>query len=306
MLEFARKKFDQNPVLADLFNAVFFGVLSIVFGYVKIRIPEFDGISADFREIPLLVSVFYLRFWWPLMIMCGITIFTPSSVHPFTVYFMHLIGLMFGWLIYTRALVYVKLELTRALLWPVICAIYYLVFIIPLLVWLSFWLGPQEGLDFVTYYTTVMGLVKYEFIVTTLVTTMYLVQHDTRKKLLDHEKTLEIQIEDRTNKLASANYKLQMMNENLDEMVIRRSEKIKEQLNAIEKYVNMNSHQLRAPLSNILGLVELLKSRLAESGDQALIIESLEREAAKLDDIVKEMNELLEKEMTFHSHGLEE
>ncbi|MEP2510118.1 MAG: histidine kinase dimerization/phospho-acceptor domain-containing protein, partial [Reichenbachiella sp.] len=79
--------------------------------------------------------------------------------------------------------------------------------------------------------------------------------------------------------------------------------KIKEQLNTMEKYVNMNSHQLRVPLSNILGLVNLLKEKKRADTELSSLVENLDGEAQALDGIIKEMNTLLENEMKFHSNG---
>lgn len=303
MIESAREILGQRPNLADFVNALFFGLLSILFGYVKINVPGFEGISADFREIPLLISIFYLRSLWPVIVMCGVTLLTPSSVHIVTVFFMHLAGLVFVWTTYNKLLTKISLDWRGALLWIVNCTVYYLVFIIPLLILIGQWLEPQYELEFIEYYVRVFGLVKYEFVVTTLVTTMYLIQFDVRNKLIKHERTLETQVEDRTNKLATANHQLKMMNENLDEMVIERSQKIKEQLNTMEKYVNMNSHQLRVPLSNILGLVNLLKEKKRADTELSSLVENLDGEAQALDGIIKEMNTLLENEMKFHSNG---
>lgn len=305
MIKSVREIFDQRPNLADFVNAVFFGLLSVLFGFVKINVPGVEGISADFREIPLLIAIFYLRSLWPVIIMCGVTVMTPSSVHFVTVYFMHLIGLVFAWLAFNKILHQLSPDWRRGLFWAAICVIYYLIFIIPLLILIGQWIEPGDGFNHLEYYVKVFGLVKYEFVVTTIVTTMYLIQFDVRNKLREHERTLETQVEDRTNKLATANLQLKRMNENLDEVVIERSLKIKEQLNTIEKYVNMNSHQLRVPLSNILGLANLLKEKANENTEQGLLVCHLDQEARALDDIIKEMNKLLENEMQFHSNNNE-
>ncbi|SMD32405.1 His Kinase A (phospho-acceptor) domain-containing protein [Reichenbachiella faecimaris] len=289
-------KIKASPVWSDLVNAVFFGLLSILFGHVKINLPVLAGIIADFREIPLLISIFYLRSIWPLAIVCGLTLLTPSSVSPITVYFMHLAALLFAWIGYHYLLARIQLDWYRALTWTIICTIYYFIFIIPLLILINQWISPNEGFNFIDFYLKMTRLIKYEWIVTALVTTMYLVQLDIRRKLVDHEMTLEKQVKDRTQALASANEKLQLMNENLDDLAIQRSLRIKDQLNTLNKYAHMNSHELRAPLSNILGLVDLLKKGKDEK-EQLLLLEKLGVSAENLDTIIKEMNLLLEKEM---------
>ncbi|WP_456461797.1 sensor histidine kinase [Reichenbachiella sp.] len=291
-----RQKIVASPVLSDFTNAVFFGVLSILFGYVKIQMPDFGGITADFREIPLLIGLFYLRSFWPILIMCGITLVTPSSVSWVTVFSMHFIALFFTRIAYVKLIVPITLDWRKAMGWIVVSTIYYVIFIVPLLIIFNQMISPQSEYVFGSYYMKMLQLIKYELVVTVLVTTMYLVQLDIRRKLIEHELTLEQQVRDRTQALASANDKLQSMNENLDDLAIQRSLKIKDQLNTLNKYAQMNSHELRAPLSNILGLVSLLKKKNDEE-ERTLLIESLDVSAERLDEIINQMNELLEKEM---------
>ena len=296
MIEGLRKKINESPHLSDLVNAIFFGTMSILFGYVKIKMPDFEGVSADFREIPLLIALFYIRSFWPIFILCLITIMTPSSVSWITVYGMHFIALLFTWFFYRNYVTPLKKDWKRALMWFIGSTLYYSVFIIPLLLTFNQIIFPKEGFNFVNDYIHMLQLIKYEYVVTGLVSTMYLIQLDTRQKLIEHEMTLENQVRDRTMALAKANKKLQVMNENLDDLAIKRSIKIENQLSTLNKYAQMNSHELRAPLSNILGLVSLLKSPNDEEEKHALI-SNLDRSAEKLDSIIKKMNNLLEKEM---------
>lgn len=295
-----RQKIASSTISSDLINAVFFGMLSILFGYVKIQMPGFVNIAADFREIPLLIAVFYLRSFWWFFVVCGITLLTPSSVSWITVYWMHVAALIFAWFGYHKIIKPIDVDWRRALGWIIVASVYYFLFIIPLLLIFNQWIAPKEGFVFFDSYINMLQLIKYEYVVTALVTTMYLVQLDIRQQLIEHELTLEEQVKDRTQKLASANEKLQNMNENLDELAIQRSKKIEEQLNTLNKYAHMNSHELRAPLSNILGLVSLLK-RKNDEVEQLELIEKLDLSAERLDEIIKEMNDLLEKEMKLPS-----
>lgn len=291
-----KHKIDSITFSSDLVNAVFFGVLSILFGVVKIQMPAFEGITADFREIPLLIAVFYLRSFWWLFLVCGITILTPSSVSGITVYWMHFFAMLFAWFSYHKIIKPVAIDWKRALAWILVSSCYYLLFIIPLLLIFNQWLEPKYDFLFLESYYKMLQLIKYEYVVTVLVTSMYLVQLDIRRQLIEHELKLEEQVRDRTQKLASANEKLQNMNENLDELAIQRSQQIEEQLRTLNKYAHMNSHELRAPLSNILGLVSLLKKK-ADREDREQLIHDLDLSATQLDDIIKQMNDLLEREM---------
>ena len=55
----------------------------------------------------------------------------------------------------------------------------------------------------------------------------------------------------------------------------------------------MNSHDVRAPLTRLMGLVELMKGSKDE-GEQNLIREEIVNSAAELDRIIHEINEILE------------
>ena len=87
-----------------------------------------------------------------------------------------------------------------------------------------------------------------------------------------------------------------MMNENLDKLVKERSKKIETQLGLLIKYTQMNSHEVRAPLARILGLLEIIKLD-PELSDAKNIVNELCISGEELDEIVKNMNRLLEQEI---------
>ncbi|WP_018473601.1 response regulator [Echinicola pacifica] len=68
---------------------------------------------------------------------------------------------------------------------------------------------------------------------------------------------------------------------------------LKWQNERLKKYSFMNSHNLRRPLSNILGIVTLLK----ENGIDTEYVDLLQRSSEELDEEVKNMNEILAEEM---------
>ena len=55
------KKQFQNFLLPDLIYMIIFGGLSLILGLFKFEIPGVEGGVSDLREIPLLISVFYIR-----------------------------------------------------------------------------------------------------------------------------------------------------------------------------------------------------------------------------------------------------
>jgi signal transduction histidine kinase len=85
------------------------------------------------------------------------------------------------------------------------------------------------------------------------------------------------------------------VNENLDEMVKLRARKIEDQLIVLNKYADMNSHEVRAPLARMLGLLYLINKEENQLVKNELL-DKLNFCAEELDSVIKEMNRLLEKE----------
>ena len=70
--------------------------------------------------------------------------------------------------------------------------------------------------------------------------------------------------------------------------------KIEEQLGLFHEYPHINSHEVRAPLARILGLVNLLEYDNNKTVTLSLI-SKLKESANELDKVVRDMNRLLEK-----------
>ncbi len=94
--------------------------------------------------------------------------------------------------------------------------------------------------------------------------------------------------------LQTALEEIQAHNDNLDEQVKKRSMKIQEQFGLFHEYAHINSHEVRAPLARILGLVNLLEYDNDKS-DTISLISKLQESAKELDNVVRGMNRLLEK-----------
>jgi signal transduction histidine kinase len=97
--------------------------------------------------------------------------------------------------------------------------------------------------------------------------------------------------------LTSSNENIKVLNENLERMVKERTDKINDQLHQLSKYAHMNSHEVRAPLARMLGLMQLIKHKDTPEDQKAELIEMLYDCSNELDAIIKEMNRLLEREI---------
>jgi len=116
---------------------------------------------------------------------------------------------------------------------------------------------------------------------------------ELRKSKLELSITIE-ELRVTNEELSLANEEIKAHSENLDELVKQRSRKIEEQLNIFHEYAYLNSHEVRAPLARILGLVNLME--YDNDGAPAIsLINKLKEAAKELDHVVGNMNRLLEK-----------
>lgn len=311
MLYSIRSKFEHKPLIADLLYALFFGALSLAFGELNFVIPGIEGGNSDFREIPLIISIFYIGNPVFLIISCLITSITTSPDGSYlTTFGMHIIPLVVSSLFYK----YLKTTTTTNILnlgviWSFYIVIYYAIFLIPVMILIDQLVGLNK-FAFMESYKTIIISIKFEMIATSLITGLYLVQFETRENLVEHQKNLEAIVNKRTKELAQANSRLtsmndelvsnsqeiKSMNENLDGIVKKRSKKIEEQLSLLVRYAHMNSHEVRAPIARILGLLHIIKIEKADV-QQEEVISKLCESGEELDEIVRSMNRLLEKEI---------
>ncbi len=77
-------------------------------------------------------------------------------------------------------------------------------------------------------------------------------------------------------------------NVSLQEKLAQKDNEINESKKRMSEYSFMNSHKVRAPLSNILGLIQLLKLQYSEE-----LFEMLEKSAEELDHVIHEVNSIL-------------
>ena len=68
--------------------------------------------------------------------------------------------------------------------------------------------------------------------------------------------------------------------------------KLNEKLEVIRKISYKNSHELRAPVANIIGLLSIMKEENFKTEYNAKIFHHLEETVSKLDDIIHDINNL--------------
>lgn len=300
--------FTRGFLQSDLTYSVLFGLMSVILSGVQFQIPNIG--NSNLREIPLLICLFHLRKHIFIFILGLFALLGSSAEVPYwATYLVHLIPLLlvakiFG---YYDAKPYSATK--KGLIWMLVVLAYYVLLLLPLVAF-TISLRQSRGEDFLALYQTILSPVRFEIVTSSLVTGLYLMQMETRNALELHSKNLEQVVELRTRELTSANNELQSLNEeltasnegitklneNLEQLVNDRTEQINNQLNRLKKYAYMNSHELRAPLSRILGLIELMKHE-PDPNQWNELLTYLQDSSNELDGVIREMNRLLDKEI---------
>jgi tetratricopeptide (TPR) repeat protein len=89
------------------------------------------------------------------------------------------------------------------------------------------------------------------------------------------------------------NFYIKSLNENLEKIVLERTEKLKLQNEQLAEYAFLNAHKLRSPLASIMGLVNLIKDTSLNT-EQDGLINHLSESAEKLDKVIRNINHSLE------------
>lgn len=78
--------------------------------------------------------------------------------------------------------------------------------------------------------------------------------------------------------------------------LIKSKEKLVEKNKSLEEYAFITSHNLRRPLANILGLVQLFDGKKSDDDLNKEVIEKLKTSAEQLDEVIKHTAKVLNKE----------
>ncbi|MDN4166464.1 GAF domain-containing protein [Cytophagales bacterium LB-30] len=100
------------------------------------------------------------------------------------------------------------------------------------------------------------------------------------------------EIETMNEELSSLNEELSTLNESLEEQVKIRTSELEKQNTQLTEYAFINSHILRAPLSRILGLSQLIRQNPTYASDPQLI-NGLIASSEELDIVIRRISDLL-------------
>lgn len=102
--------------------------------------------------------------------------------------------------------------------------------------------------------------------------------------------------------IARKNARIRSINETLELRVKERTKSIELQNEKLRNYAFSNSHEVRAPLSRLMGLVNLWSEKNKTKEDRDFLIENISKSALELDEIVRKLNDLLNEE-NLESHN---
>jgi light-regulated signal transduction histidine kinase (bacteriophytochrome) len=101
-------------------------------------------------------------------------------------------------------------------------------------------------------------------------------------------------IEKQNEKLKEQRKEIIRINNSLEERVKERTEQLEKQNQQLLEYAFINAHLLRAPVCNILGLIDLLKNHDFDT-EQMEIIQFLDNSTKELDEMVMKINRSIKK-----------
>jgi signal transduction histidine kinase len=301
----------KNAIVKDVLICLLFGILSALLGMVQFQTPGFDGSYSDLREIALLICLVHLRNPAFTLLLSLITLlWLPEDAPYLPTYVMHAIPLYITW--YARQWIEQKKwgNVITGIAWFVTVIIYYVFLLYPILIISYQVMGINPEQNFGEAYASLFISWKFEIVATALVTSLYFVQYEIRKSLELTNKNLENIVSQRTKELSKANHELQSLNEellasneevktineNLERLIHERTNTIRDQLLQLSKYAHMNSHEVRAPLARMLGLLALIKKE-TNSQEKEDMLDKLYDCSKELDEIIKKMNRLLDQEI---------
>lgn len=312
------KDLTNRPLLKDFLLMLFLGTLSFIFGLIKIHIPGLEGTTGDFREIPLLIGIFFISN--PIFLM-GMSAISLSSGVSFEYYFPavlnHSVSLIISYYLY----LYLKRQKLQnfvfALIWFLFVGAYFVVLLLPFSFLFKHLFALNSDSSFLAYHKFAFFSLRFEILSTALVTSIYLIQFRVQKELKEHKNNLELIVKERTNELQITNEEVKNTNEEIKatneelsakhEIINTQNAELKEtlanlketqaQLMQADKMASLGvltagvAHEINNPLNYILGSYIGLDDYFNEKGDKEEIIKillnSLKTGVDKVANIVK-------------------
>lgn len=93
--------------------------------------------------------------------------------------------------------------------------------------------------------------------------------------------------------LVTKNEAIERLNRNLEEIVKERTAQLEKQNAQLRDYASFNAHQVRGPLSRLLGLTNMFKGGMVDEAQQAFFLNKIDESAREVDAVIHEINDIL-------------
>jgi signal transduction histidine kinase len=111
-------------------------------------------------------------------------------------------------------------------------------------------------------------------------------------------------LERKNKEIDDKNRMIEAQNTNLEKLIIDRTQQIQLQKEQLLKYAFFNSHKVRAPLSNMLGIIELLEHASLSETELSRLMKMLNVQANRLDQEIQFVQDIIHQ--TPHEHDYQE
>lgn len=116
------------------------------------------------------------------------------------------------------------------------------------------------------------------------------------EKLEEDRQQLKAQSEEISSQnqmLEEQKVEIERINGELEKALDKRTSEVKTQKGQIMEYSFLNAHEVRGPLSRLLGLVDLIEGGFADEDQTEFILANIKKSAIEIDEKIREMNEVL-------------
>ncbi|MEL6132598.1 MAG: hypothetical protein AAFR59_04450 [Bacteroidota bacterium] len=113
----------------------------------------------------------------------------------------------------------------------------------------------------------------------------------------ERRKTNKI-LQEQNDAIKSQKEEIQRLNQGLEKIVAQRTRQLASQNRELEEYAYLHSHKVRAPLANILGLVEIIQGQPTDAHPELVhLISKLNKVSNQLDGAIREINDAIERQV---------